>query len=114
MKRFLVCLMVSSVCLAENATVDFRQTKLSSVDVDMVGKEGVEIFVEGETEPDVLVEDGPLAHCLVTGLKSVARKTYRVEVAFDPMLDEGVNGCTILVGGPARVRRVNCNIYVTD
>ena len=115
MKRLLFAILFATACLADGTVrVDLRKETASSIDIDMLGKERVEILIDADHEPDVLIQQGPLAHCAIDRIESVDKKTFMVEVEFEPLLDEGSNGCAVFLGGLVSSHRVNLNVYVVD
>ncbi len=111
-------LLLAFSVIADPAIVDFRTLKDSVVYVDMMGpesagvKDGVDIFLHSDREPETVIVDGPLAHCRLDSIGHIGRKSYHLSVAFDPILDDGANGCSVLVITSSRVRRVNLSIFI--
>ena len=103
---------LAAVSFGQSATVDFRSLKADTVTVDMLHNDAVDIIVTGPSRPRVRIANGPLAQCAIEEFEKMDAQSYRIRVVFDPVLDDGVNGCSVFIASTARTRRVNMSVFV--
>lgn len=101
-----------ALAVSSDFVIDFREIKSHEIEVDMASKSGVEIILPSSTAPEIAITNGPLAECTVDSLVKVETQTYRFRVRFDPVLDDGANGCSVKILSSGRVRRVNLGIFL--
>lgn len=111
-KTALLLCFASFFAWGDDPIVDFRVLKTHEVEVDMVGQTGVKIIVSSTEEPIVLIENGPLAQCDASGFEKIDARSYLFRVQFDPILDDGANGCVVTILSSGRTRLVNLVVFV--
>jgi hypothetical protein len=96
---------IATVLAAGSAAAsEYKSIKIASrtghYEVNMSEYQGARILVRSEKAPWVEAQDCHLAHVDLEQIRLIGRKTYLVQVRFEPELDDGRNSCTLTLSHP--------------